>query len=170
MPPPSMWHYIITSGMYDILGWAWASACAKHGVVACTWHVIRMWLSIKPQATVYEPKSTDMHNTESGSGMVQQACHARCVWLLHAHGSSTPCALQDVSTLRWHSCYLLWHAIALIVVAIGEVGPCDEWLPLWVAMQIMALTDETFLPWGSPYCSSHWRGRSTSGSRTCYCQ
>ena len=125
--------------------------------------VIRMWLSIKPQVTVYEAKSIDMHNTESGSGMVQQACHARCVWLLHAHGSSTPRALQDVSTLRLHSRRLLWHAIALIDVAIGEVGPCDEWLSLWAAMQIMASTDETFLSCGSPYRSSHWIGRSMSG-------
>jgi len=41
----------------------------------------------------YETKSIDMHNTESGAGMVKQVCHARYVWLLHAHGSSTPCAL-----------------------------------------------------------------------------
>ena len=68
-------------------------------------------------------KSTDMHdcNTESGLGhMVRHACHARSVWLLHAHESSTPCALQDVSTLR---CTL---ADMLINVAIGEVGPCDK--------------------------------------------
>jgi len=41
--------------------------------------VIRMWLSITPQATVYETKSTDMHicNTESGSGhMVRLASPA----------------------------------------------------------------------------------------------
>jgi len=65
-----------------------------------------------------------MHNcnTESVSGkLVQHACHARSAWLLHAHGSSTPCVLlvvtqppafphggwapvlQNVSTLRWHS-------------------------------------------------------------------
>ena len=37
-----------------------------------------------------------------------------------------------------------------------------------VAMQTMASTDETFLPWGSPYHSSHWIGRSTSGLRP-YC-
>jgi len=49
-----------------------------------------------------------------------------------------------------HSRCLLQHAIALIAVAIGEVGPCDEWLTvaLWVAMQIMALTDGTlFIMW-----------------------
>ena len=28
--------------------------------------VIRMWLTIKTQATIYETKSTDMHNTENG--------------------------------------------------------------------------------------------------------
>ena len=33
----------------------------------------------------------------------QHACHAQSVQLLHAHRSSTPCALQDVSTLRLHS-------------------------------------------------------------------
>ena len=57
----------------------------------------------------------EMHNTGIGSGqLVQQACHDRSVWLLHAHGSSTPCALQDVSTLRWHSpsTHLL-HLIAM---------------------------------------------------------
>ena len=107
----------------------------------------------KPQATVYETKSTEMHNTESGSSMVQQACHACCVW----------------STLRLLSRRLLWHAIALIDVTIGEVGPCDEWLPLWVATQIMASTDETFLSCGSPYRSSHWIGRSTSGLCPCCC-
>jgi len=89
----------------------------------------------------------------------------------------------------------------LIYVAIGKVGPCDEWLPLcvgysgnanngikrwplersvhvmsdfhcaWatVATLTMPSTDETFLPWGSPYHSSHWIGRSTSGLRLCYC-
>ena len=102
--------------------------------------------------------------------MVQQACHAQSVWLLHAHGSSTSCALQDKSTLRLNSCRLLWHAIALINVALGEVGPCDEWLPLWVATQIMALTDATFLSCSSPYHSSHWIGRSTSGLRPCCCR
>jgi len=39
--------------------------------------------------------------------LVQQACHDRSVWLLHAHGSST---LQDESPLKWHSHCLLWHA------------------------------------------------------------
>ena len=121
----------------------------------------------KPQATVYDTKSTDIRSCSCTTqnwvrlarpaGMTCLVCMvAACTW--------------DVSILRWHCCHLLWHAIALIDAAIGEVGECDEWLPLWVAMQIMALTDETFLPWGSPYCSSHWRGRSTSGSRTCYCQ
>ena len=38
-----------------------------------------------------------------------------------------------------------------------------------VAMQTMASTDETFLPWGSPYHSSHWIGRSTSGLCLCCC-
>ena len=50
--------------------------------------------------------------------------------------------------------------------------------PLWritstvsglVATQIMASTDETFLPCGSPYRSSHWIGRSTSGFHPCCC-
>jgi len=70
--------------------------------------------------------------------------------------------------LRWHSRSLLWYAIALIDVAIGEVGPCNERLPLWVATQIMASTDETFLPCGNTYRSSHWIGRSTSGLRPCW--
>jgi len=35
-----------------------------------------------------------------------------------------------------------------------------------VAMQIMPSTDETFLPCGSPYRSSRWIGRSTSGLMT----
>ena len=33
----------------------------------------------------------------------------------------------------------------------------------------MASTDETFLPCGSTYRSSHWIGRSTSGLRPCCC-
>ena len=70
--------------------------------------------------------------------------------------------------LRWHSRSLLWYAIALIDVAIGEVSPCNERLPLWVATQIMASTDETFLPCSSTYRSSHWIGRSTSGLRPCW--
>ena len=40
---------------------------------------------------------------------------------------------------------------------------CEVWLPLWVAMQIMASTDETFCPY------RHSIGRSTSGLRPCYC-
>ena len=41
--------------------------------------------------------------------------------------------------LRWHSRSLLWYAIALIDVAIGEVGPCNERLPLWVARSTSGL-------------------------------
>ena len=137
----TMWNFFTHAHVYIVKNQTARESGSKSGLHMTA---IRMWLSIKPQATVYEIKSTDMHNIESGSGMVQQACHARCVWLLHAHGSSTPCALQDVSTLRLHSRRLLWYAIALIDVAIGEVGPCDQWLPLWVATQIMASTDETF--------------------------
>jgi len=36
------------------------------------------------------------------------------VWLLHAHRFSTPCALQGMSTLRWHSRRPLLHVIALV--------------------------------------------------------
>ena len=38
-----------------------------------------------------------------------------------------------------------------------------------VATQTMVSTDEAFSPWGSPYRSSHWIGRSTSGLRPCCC-
>jgi len=38
-----------------------------------------------------------------------------------------------------------------------------------VATQTTATTDETFLPWGSPYHSSHCIGRSTCGDRPCCC-
>ena len=74
--------------------------------------------------------------------LASPACsHARSVWLLHAHGSNTPCALQDVSTLRWHS---RRHA-----------HRCGHWRgrSMWrvtstewaiVTMQKMASTDETF--------------------------
>jgi len=68
---------------------------------------------------------------------VQQASHT---WSMdaamqHAHWSST-CSMYSaghVRTLKWHgqlkhSHCLLWHAIALITVAIGMVDPCDEWL------------------------------------------
>ena len=96
---------------------------------------------------------------------MQQACHSQSVWLLHAYGSSTQCALQDVSKLRWHS--LFWPVIALIDVAIGEVCPCDKWHPLWVTMQISR--DEPFLPCSSLYCSSLWIGRSTNGLHPCCC-
>jgi len=43
--------------------------------------VIRMRLSIKPQATVYEKKSTDMHNynTESGSGHMVRLGSPACM-------------------------------------------------------------------------------------------
>ena len=70
------------------------------------------------------------------------ACYARSERMLHAHGSSTPCALQEC--LHW-GCTL---ADMLIDVAIGEVGPCDEWLfhCEWAIMatKTMALTDEPF--------------------------
>ena len=77
----------------------------------------------KPQATVYETKKIyrhrPMHNIETGSrlprpaGMSCPVCMvAACTW--------------DVSILRWHSYRLLWHAIALIDVTIGEIGAFDE--------------------------------------------
>ena len=34
-------------------------------------------------------------------------------------------------------------------------------------IQTVASTDETFLPWGSPYHSSHWIGMSVSGVHPC---
>jgi len=101
------------------------------------------------------------------------------VW--HAHGSSTTCSLQDVSTLRlvsharlfirnsekssgnettlrWHSRRLLWHA--------HRCGH-SEGRSMWrvtsnvsglVATQIWASTDETLLPCGSRPCCCHWGG------------
>ena len=47
----------------------------------------------------------------------------------------------------------LWHAIALIDVANGEVRACDKWLPLWVATQIMAsiTTQSTYERWTTSY-------------------
>jgi len=43
--------------------------------------VIRMWLSIKLQATVYETKCTDIHNcnTESGSGHMIRLASPACM-------------------------------------------------------------------------------------------
>ena len=102
-----------------------------------------------------------LHNTETGSGKIT------------ASPAGILCLVSIVAacmhtTLWWHFRCLLWRAITLIDVAIGEVGPCDEWLPLWVATQIMVSTDETFLPCSSPYRFSHWIGRSMSDLRT-YC-
>ena len=56
----------------------------------------------------------------------------------------------------------------LIDVAIGEVGPCDEsdfhceWA-IHSGNANSGIDRWTFSPWGSPYRSSHWIGRSTSG-------
>ena len=91
------------------------------------------------------------------------------LWLLHSHGSSTPCAFWDVSTLRWHSRSLLWH-----------VHWCGHWRgrSMWqvtsnvsglMATQIMVSADETFMPCGNQYCSSHWISSSTSGLPPCCC-
>jgi len=73
-------------------------------------------------------------------------------------GLSTPSALQDVSTLRWHSRHLLWHAHQC-----GHSKGRSMWrvtsnLSGLVATQIWVSTDETLLPCGSrPYCC-HWGG------------
>ena len=89
--------------------------------------------------------------------------------LVLALGSSQFCLYFEWnikhSNVSWHPCILSspwlpicpWHAIAFIAVAIGEVSPlCDrnEWLPLWMATQIMASTDGTFLPCGSEWSVS----------------
>jgi len=112
--------------------------------------VIRMRLSIKPQATVYETKTTNMHNCNTESAWVRlasPACMSCLVCMVaDAHGSSTPCALQALAP----TCSSVWPLERSVHVT------CDfqcEWAI--VATQTMALTDETFLPWGSPYRSSH---------------
>jgi len=82
------------------------SACAEHGAELHAYDRYQNVTKHKTRPQYMKKKSTDMHNcnTESVSGkLVQHACHAQSVWLLHAHRSSTPCVLQDVSTLRWHS-------------------------------------------------------------------
>ena len=109
--------------------------------------VIRMWLSIKPQATVYETKYTDMHNcnTESGSShmvrLASPACMSCPVCMgARAHGSSSPCALQGVYTLRLHS-----HRHA---------HRCGHWRGRSRHKQ----WHWQMKPFCHPYCSSYWIG------------
>jgi len=85
------------------------------------------------------------------------ACHKRwqesficlcylCVHVLHSTRcarSSDPTALQH--PLQTVHVYFHWE----------------------VATQIMASADGTFCPWGSPYYSSHWIGRSVNGLPPC---
>ena len=81
-------------------------------------------------------------------------------------GLDTPCALQDVSEVALsQTSSPMWPLLERSVHVTSDFH-C-EWAI--VAMQTMASTDETFLPWCSPYRSSHWIGRSTSGLRPCCC-
>ena len=66
------------------------------------------------------------------------------------NGSSTPCALQDVSEVALSPTSLpMWPLLERSVHVTSDFH-C-EWAI--VATQTMASTDETFLPWGSPYRS-----------------
>jgi len=96
---------------------------------------------------------------------VQQTCHRqpiRCCTLVQ----HTMCHAEYV---HWGGVNR-WSVLALVVIAvvIEEVVPCNQW-PLTSTQaklvgqasgQTVASTDETFLPCSSPYCSSHWIGRS----------
>ena len=70
--------------------------------------IIRMGLSIKPQATVYEIKSTDMHNcnTEGGSMHVMPGLNGCCMHTGLAHhvlcrNVYTEVALSPTCSLMW---------------------------------------------------------------------
>ena len=130
--------------------------------------VIRMWLSIKNLRPQYMKQNL-------------QTCTIQ-KWVRHGPaGMSCPVCMVAACTRVQHiMCFAgqVYTEVELLSSFMtcdsphqcGEVGPCDEWLPLWVATQIMALTDATFLSCSSPYRSSHWIGRSTSGLRPCCCR
>ena len=78
----------------------------------------------------------------------------------HRNWCSIPCSLQDMYTeATWTDSsplpsFLTWANIYRRAI------DSDEWLTqeLWVRQaQIITSTDETFLPCGSPYCSSYWK-------------
>ena len=87
---------------------------------------------------------------------------------MHAHGSRhtmcfAGCVYTEVALSP--TCSSMWPLLERSVHVTSDFH-C-EWAI--VATQTMASTDETFLPWGSPYRSSDWTGRSTSGLRPCCC-
>ena len=110
------WVIVLTSQMHDIVGWAWASTHAEHGVSSCMhMTVIRMWLSIVP--TEYYTKCTYKYTAQElwvwlslvprlPPKIWEEAWERRLVEAVHrhvtdglyvaAHWYSTPCALQDV--------------------------------------------------------------------------
>jgi len=128
--------------------------------------VIRMWLSIKLQATVDETKS------KIATQKVGQV-------IIMVRLASPACMLCPVFTVAACTCYALcrmclhWGCTLadMLIDVTRSMWRVTQFHCEWaiVATQTMALTDETFSPWSSPYRSSHWIGRSMSGLRPCCC-
>ena len=77
--------------------------------------------------------------------------------LLHAHGSSTPCALLYTEVALSLTCGH-WRDRSMWLVTFTWSGHAYNGIGRW-----------TFLAWGSACHSSHWIGRSVSGLRPCSC-
>ena len=156
----TMWNFFTHAHVYIVKNQTARESGSKSGLHMTA---IRMWLSIKPQATVYEIKSTDMHNcnTKGGSMHVMPGLNGCCMHTGLAHHVLCRSVYTEVALSP--TCSSMWPLERSVHVT--SDFHC-EWAI--VATQTMASTDETFLPWGSPYRCSHWIGRSTSGLRP-YC-
>jgi len=154
--------------MHDIVivGRPWATARAGRGAVACTcMTVIRMWLIMaQPQATERHNKYTmHMHNTAKGTlctthtRIVVRRSQSHTAYMDTAHWSSTPCkVLQDEMALtdEKHSRCLARHnlvpSLFALKTSIHMTSDFNTGIVSQAMIQLMASTNETFLPCSSP--------------------
>jgi len=92
-----------------------------------------------PSVGVHETKSADMHAQHRNWVRLASlaGCHARSQYGCCTHTGLAHHVLLCKTCLHWGNTLAVFYDMRWpsSMWLIGEVGPCNEWLPLWAATQ-----------------------------------